>query len=250
MRKRRRRRRRAKRRPSLGRSITDLRTGSIPPARWRRFLSGGAPLSAPVREEFEPRFDFDFSRVRIHTGARAHDAARSVAARAFTVGSDIVFAEGEFAPESQDGRVLLAHELAHVVQSASAPPQVFRRADERAEPDAHAFLVDDDVRELAPGQMRKTRVVQELVKTRACAEADERLRAVGRDTDGCPFVARWVENYQGRPAAHVERAVQRYAPDARRATTAAEYVPFVVIRCAPASIAGWRRASCPSCRKG
>jgi hypothetical protein len=64
----------------------------------------------------ESRFGHDFSRVRVHTDGRAAEAARSVDARAYTVGDEIVFARGGYAPGSATGRRLLAHELAHVVQ--------------------------------------------------------------------------------------------------------------------------------------
>jgi hypothetical protein len=69
----------------------------------------------------------DFSRVRVHTDTTASDAARSLNARAFTVGGHIGFAEGEYAPSSVAGQRLLAHELAHVLQQGRAPSaRVFR----------------------------------------------------------------------------------------------------------------------------
>lgn len=77
---------------------------------------GGQPLPAPVRAFFEPRFGQDFSHVRLHADARAADTARSVNARAFTVGRDIAFGAGEYAPGTAAGQRLLAHELTHVVQ--------------------------------------------------------------------------------------------------------------------------------------
>ncbi|MBI3900067.1 MAG: DUF4157 domain-containing protein [Gammaproteobacteria bacterium] len=64
----------------------------------------------------EPRFDHDFSRVRIHTDARAAESARALNARAYTVGRDVVFNAGEYSPGVGGGRRLLAHELTHVVQ--------------------------------------------------------------------------------------------------------------------------------------
>src|SRR5215207_509384 len=79
-------------------------------------LGGGEPLPASVRADFEPRFGYDFGEVRVHAGGEAAEAARSVNALAFTTGRDVVFAAGQFAPETQGGRWLLAHELAHVVQ--------------------------------------------------------------------------------------------------------------------------------------
>ena len=76
----------------------------------------GSPLADSERAFFEPRFGVDFSQVRIHRDARAAHLARSVSARAFTHGRDVVFGEGEYAPETHTGRQLLAHELAHVAQ--------------------------------------------------------------------------------------------------------------------------------------
>ncbi|GGY33149.1 eCIS core domain-containing protein [Pseudoduganella albidiflava] len=75
--------------------------------------SGGAPLPRELRAFYEPRFGQDFSGVRLHTGSVA---AHAVQARAYTFGSHIVFAPGEYGPASSRGAHLLAHELAHVVQ--------------------------------------------------------------------------------------------------------------------------------------
>lgn len=82
---------------------------------------GGVPLPREVRSYFEPRFGHDFSRVRVHADSDAADGARAVRARAYTVGRDIVFGSGEYAPATMEGKRLLAHELTHVVQQASAP---------------------------------------------------------------------------------------------------------------------------------
>lgn len=76
----------------------------------------GQPLDAATRGFFEPRLGAELGGVRVHQAAEAAAAARSVGARAFTVGHDIVFAEGAFAPHTAAGRALLAHELAHVLQ--------------------------------------------------------------------------------------------------------------------------------------
>jgi len=70
----------------------------------------------------ERRFGYDFSRVRIHSDAAAARSARDVNANAYTVGQDIVFDAGRFVPHTSDGQRLVAHELAHVVQSSAAGP--------------------------------------------------------------------------------------------------------------------------------
>ncbi len=84
--------------------------------------SGGSPLDAGTRSWFEPRLGRDLAAVRIHTGPRADESARSVRALAYTVGPSVVFREGYFRPGSAEGRTLLAHELAHVAQQGHAPP--------------------------------------------------------------------------------------------------------------------------------
>ncbi len=81
---------------------------------------GGRPLSTTARAFYEPRFGYDFSEVRVHADSRAAETARAVNAKAFTVGRDVVFGPGEYAPESAVGRRLLGHELTHVVQQSKA----------------------------------------------------------------------------------------------------------------------------------
>lgn len=77
---------------------------------------GGAPLDHSVRARFEPRFGFDFSDVRVHSGRDAAGAALSLGARAFTVGRDIFFGAGEYQPSTVAGQHLIAHELTHTIQ--------------------------------------------------------------------------------------------------------------------------------------
>jgi Domain of unknown function (DUF4157) len=81
---------------------------------------GGAPLATDVRAQMERSFATDFGRVRVHTGAEAHALNRDVGGRAFTTGSDVFFAGGEYRPGTSSGRELIAHELAHVVQQDGA----------------------------------------------------------------------------------------------------------------------------------
>lgn len=76
----------------------------------------GQALPTSVRAFFEPRFGLDFSGVRIHDDASAAASARGIQARAFTSGRHVAFAEGEYAPHTNAGLRLLAHELTHVEQ--------------------------------------------------------------------------------------------------------------------------------------
>lgn len=81
---------------------------------------GGQPLTESVRDYFEPRFGYDFSGVRIHTDSHARESAKEINALAYTVGRDVVFGAGRYAPGTSEGRRLLAHELTHVVQQDGA----------------------------------------------------------------------------------------------------------------------------------
>ena len=89
----------------------------------------GDPLAPSLRSWLEPRFGRDFSDVRVHTGSIADSTAGAIGARAYTYGSDIAFRYGAYAPDSSDGRHLLAHELTHVAQQRHAPPRIQRKGD-------------------------------------------------------------------------------------------------------------------------
>lgn len=104
----------------------DRRVGGLEPVPSR---GEGQPLSASTRAYFEHRFAEDFSRVRVHSDQHAAQSARSVNALGYTAGSDIVFDTGRYAPDTADGKRLLAHELTHVVQQGATPaPTVVQRS--------------------------------------------------------------------------------------------------------------------------
>jgi peptidoglycan hydrolase-like protein with peptidoglycan-binding domain len=88
----------------------------LPTAAKRALASPGRVLEPRVRLEMEGRFRQDFSRVRVHDDTVAGESARALHANAFTVGRDLFFDSGRFAPATRTGRHLLAHELTHVVQ--------------------------------------------------------------------------------------------------------------------------------------
>jgi hypothetical protein len=90
----------------------------------------GQPLDGSTRRFMEPRFGHDFGHVRIHADEPAAASARALAARAYTLGSEVVFGRGQYAPSSAAGRRLLAHELAHVVQQTGTTVAVQRDDDE------------------------------------------------------------------------------------------------------------------------
>lgn len=104
---------------------------TAPPSVHAVLASGGTPLAAGVKRDMEQRFGWDFARVRVHADAAGVRSARELQAHAYTAGEHIVFGAGRYAPSSTEGRHLLAHELAHVVQQAgtgAAAARVIRRA--------------------------------------------------------------------------------------------------------------------------
>lgn len=89
----------------------------------------GEPLDPRTRTEMQSVLGADFGQVRIHQGAQADDATRAVGATAFTTGSDVVFSGDHYAPGTDDGRRLLAHELTHVRQQQQGPVNGTDRGD-------------------------------------------------------------------------------------------------------------------------
>jgi hypothetical protein len=89
--------------------------------------AGGRELDPSLRQTFESRLGHDFSRVRVHDDTSAAVSARKLGALAYTVGRTIVFGEGQYAPSTQAGRQLLAHELVHVVQQRRGPAVLQRQ---------------------------------------------------------------------------------------------------------------------------
>jgi hypothetical protein len=88
--------------------------------------SNGQPLPDEERRHYEARLGVDLGAVRVHTDSRAAEAARDLHARAFSLGADIAFGHSEFRPDARDGSRLLAHEIAHVVNSAGGQPIIGR----------------------------------------------------------------------------------------------------------------------------
>ncbi len=81
----------------------------------------GTPLRPDLQSQLSATLGDSFSDVRVHTDPLASALARSVQARAFTTGSDIYFAEGEYAPHTSSGQELLLHEVRHAQQQRGAP---------------------------------------------------------------------------------------------------------------------------------
>lgn len=137
---------------NLQRSFTNNmeETSSVPPVIHEVLNSPGQPLDTETRVFMEPRFGHDFSKVRVHTDSKAEESARAVNALAYTVGKDIVFNTGYYAPRTNEGKQLLAHELTHNVQQQNAVVGEGIR------------LVEDTYFENAANHIAKTAIVGEI----------------------------------------------------------------------------------------
>lgn len=128
---------------------------------------GGQPIDERVAARSEDVIGADFSDVRVHTDAKADQLSRKLNARAFTTGNDIFFREGEYAPNTQTGEKLLAHELTHVAQqggntNTAVQPQ---RVNDPAEPaeveaDKNADLVTSQTPESVQRAAEEEEVAQ------------------------------------------------------------------------------------------
>lgn len=107
-------------RVGLQRKPADQAAVPVPPIVNEVLNSPGRPLDSDTRSYMEPRFGHHFDHVRVHTDARAAGSARAVNALAYTVGSDVVFGAGQYAPSTDAGRRLIAHELTHTIQQGAA----------------------------------------------------------------------------------------------------------------------------------
>ncbi|NER78025.1 MAG: DUF4157 domain-containing protein [Leptolyngbya sp. SIO1D8] len=204
----------------------------------------GQSLPESARAFFEPRFRRPFNHVRIHTDNWAAKAAHTLGAQAFTIGQNIVFGAGQYAPNTLTGKQLLAHELTHVVQqTAHAAPvsgQVQRQVSSVAAASAsdttpaseftsaaiRPLIVEDTEADLQSGQMRKADFLREL-RTVVCSTAEAELANTPHTTAGCPYLAYWFTYYETQDSQHVERVVHRYAPETARAETARDYISII-----------------------
>jgi hypothetical protein len=89
--------------------------------------SGGTSMTSGTNSFFSRAIGHNFSNVKIHTGQEADRAAKAVSAKAYTVGNHIVFADGQYQPDSYEGKKLLAHELTHVVQQSGRSEALQRK---------------------------------------------------------------------------------------------------------------------------
>lgn len=98
-------------------------------------LDAGTPLGSELKRRFEPGLDLDYERIRLHTGREAAKSADGINARAYTKGNDVVFGSGQYQPDTDAGRHLIAHELSHVADHQRHPTSgvIHRNGDDSAD---------------------------------------------------------------------------------------------------------------------
>jgi Domain of unknown function (DUF4157) len=166
--------------PALQRREAPVPTGThaAPAAVATTLASAGRPLDDTARGWAEQRFGHSFAHVRVHDDAPARRSAAAVGARAYTVGSHVVFSAGGIDTHSLEGRRLLAHELAHVVQQRGAQPLLQRQAQGGAAPSGKtdvAIVLTDSAQDMAEGGAYAPRVL----RVTSVADAAAQLKALG-----------------------------------------------------------------------
>jgi len=128
----------------------------VPPIVHGVLRSPGQPLDPAARAFFEPRFGYGFNQVRVHTDTAANQSAGAIGARAYTVGYQIAFGAGRYAPATADGAKLIAHELAHVVQQGEGTikPTIQRAPEVEVKAEQGATCTLDQHRKIEPAAQK------------------------------------------------------------------------------------------------
>lgn len=169
----------------------------FPSAAQRGFLRGGRPLEPDLRNTFESRFGHDFGSVRIHTDIPSAESALAAGARAYTLGSHIAFAPGQFAPGTSSGYRLLIHELTHVIQQGA-----------HAIPDMVGVSAPGDPaeREAARMEVVVASASSSAARTRRAHPSSQRRRPSGEESFRPDLPARGVDAVQEAVPPTVARA--------------------------------------------
>jgi hypothetical protein len=147
-------------------------------------LGSGQSLQGGVQSRMSAAFGYDFSGVRVHTDAKAGELSSQLNARAFTIGSDVAFAGGEYQPGTLIGDALIAHELAHVVQqsdgiSASIPQRKSEGNDNLLEKDADRAVVGVVMSQLSAGSKSSSTLAPRLAATLRSGLRLQRCKSTG-----------------------------------------------------------------------
>lgn len=186
--------------PLVQRQATGSGTGMMeaPPIVDDVLNSPGQPLDTATRAFFEPRFGHDFSRVRVHTDARAVESAESARALAYTVGAHIALGSDRLVAGTSEARFLLAHELTHVIQQegsiarGTSPSGLLQRQQKKNPLDAKAQAIIDKAKDTSVDiEKRAVQLVNDIIAEYYPGEAskvdtvvfDEKRAGTGLETE-------------------------------------------------------------------
>ena len=135
----------------------------------------------------------------------------------------------------------IVEETEPALEASPAPSEPEPAAEETApeETTAPGLIVEDSVEKLGPGEMRRSEFLAQL-RTVVTHAADAALASTGRTTAQCPYLEYWFSYYSRQDSQHLERAIGRYAPETKTATTASEYIPIIAQR-VRRSVETWAR---------
>jgi hypothetical protein len=234
------------------RSADGAGVGGVAPSIVQEVLNSfGTPLDTATRNFFEPRFGADFSRVRIHTDARAAASARAVNATAYTVGESIVFNRNKYSRDSSGGRRLLAHELAHVVQQLGKGGRseiIARQRDDKdqAPPIEHQFEVQPHVVPMNAHAVPERRKCEEFPGGSTDCEVDETGTPTGKVThrieETNPCTKPCVEAHE---AVHMKQ-MKTFCPQLKACYLAADKRKRPVTDCVKMAVFGGKERECPA----
>ncbi|MBE9045002.1 DUF4157 domain-containing protein [Pleurocapsales cyanobacterium LEGE 10410] len=161
----------------------------------------GKPLETDVRQSMGQAMGVDFSRVRVHTDAHSDRLNKSIQAKAFTTGQDIFFRQDTYSPKTHSGQLLLAHELTHTIQQASAP-KVQRKYNNIPELSAH--LLTKSI--FGPLKTTRSQHIQESSEKYNQLQKDDKNYSKQREllTNIISNSKDWLKEYQNSEKEEVE----------------------------------------------
>jgi len=149
----------------------------------RRLLpADGKPLGHGLATFMGSRFGHDFTSVRIHDDATAHQSAAALDARAFTLGEHIGFAAGQFAPGTRAGMSLLAHELTHVMQQAAGSYPVLQRAPVLSGRTPGELIADDEFAKDVDAALAQSKTITAYVAAKNLRKASGHFHIEFKET--------------------------------------------------------------------
>jgi hypothetical protein len=197
---------------------------------------------------FKSQAGFDLTQIPVHPALHTNPQIQCCAKDGSNCSCPKCRAEAESAKENENGEPDEQQETAEAQpeQNISEPPVAEQDPEEvpgvprseeiqenetenKQEELSSTLIVEDDVTDLSEGQIRKTEFLQKL-RSSICDTIGPVLATVGQTTEGCPYLNYWLDLYQEKDAAHIERTAKKYAPDVANAKTAEEYISIIAQR--------------------